>query len=245
MNRSAEQLTILLIQIRDDLNTRIEELASFSHFCGVPAAQFRVLNVFEQAHFDERVLLDVDAVFVGGSSEASVLQPHRYPFVSAIQGLLLACIERQLPTFCSCFGFQLSVLALGGEIHHQSQGFEMGTLALHLHRAAAKDPLFKELPDPFLAVSVHRDSALCLPDCCQVLAYSEQCLHAFKHKRAPFWATQFHPEVNRSILVERLSQFKHQYTQGEQHLQQVLSRVQETPESNALLASFIQRVVLA
>ncbi|MGY5452193.1 type 1 glutamine amidotransferase [Agarivorans sp. MS3-6] len=244
MTKTRNQLSILLIQIRDDVDTRIEELASFSHFCGLPVEQFTVLNVFDTPHCENFAVEDFDAVLVGGSSEASVLQPERYPFVLDIQELLLRCIEKKIATFASCFGFQLAVLALGGEIHHQQQGFEMGTLPIKLSGSAASDRLFTDLPNPFMAVSVHRDSAWQVPDSCLALAYTEQCVHAFKHSKAPFWASQFHPEVNRSILVQRLTQFSRHYTKGSQHLQQLLAAVEETPHSNALLAKFIDRVVL-
>lgn len=245
MQLSREQLTILLIQIRDDTDTRIEELASFSHFCGVAVEQFRILNVFDTPDCSDYDLQDIDAVLVGGSSEASVLDPEGYPFVTAIQQLLLRCIEQQLPTFASCFGFQLAVLALGGKIVHQSRDFEMGTLAISLSEYAQEDVLFGSLPNPFMAVSVHRDSALSLPEGCVSLAFTKHCVHALKVSSAPFWASQFHPEVNRSILVQRLSQFREHYTQGDNHLQQVLTAAQETPHSNGLLKAFIDKVVLA
>ncbi|WP_221074647.1 type 1 glutamine amidotransferase [Agarivorans aestuarii] len=245
MKLSREQLSILLIQIRDDTDTRIEELASFSHFCGIALEQIRVLNVFDKPKCGDFSLDNIDAVLVGGSSEASVLEPERYPFVSEIQQLLLRCIAQRLPTFASCFGFQLAVLALGGKIVHQARDFEMGTLAISLSEYAEEDVLFGSLPNPFMAVSVHRDSALSLPEGCVSLAFTKHCVHALKVSSAPFWASQFHPEVNRSILVQRLSQFREHYTQGDNHLQQVLTAAQETPHSNGLLKAFIDKVVLA
>ncbi|GAB1623404.1 hypothetical protein AAOGI_34540 [Agarivorans albus] len=47
------------------------------------------------------------------------------------------------------------------------------------------------------------------------------------------------------ILVLRLSQLSEHYTQGDNHLQQVLTAAQETPDSNGLLKAFIDKVVLA
>ena len=57
-------------------------------------------------------------------------------------------------------------------------------------------------------------------------------------------AFQFHPEVDRATLVERLTLFKDEYTEGDDHLQQVLDAAHETPESNRLLTKFVDRVVL-
>lgn len=241
---SKQQLKLLLIQIRDDEQTRQEELSSFAQFCEVAESQFDIWNVFDQPHYDHQRLADYHAVLVGGSSEASVLEPERYPFVEDIQALLRECLQRKLPVFASCFGFQLAVLALGGEIFHHDQDFEMGTLPIRLTEAAQTDPLFSTMPDPFVAVSVHRDSAYQLPAGCINLAETNHCVHALKVEGAPFWATQFHPEVDRAILVQRLSLFADKYTEGADQLRAVLDGAVETPESNALLGQFVERILL-
>ena len=47
-----------------------------------------------------------------------------------------------------------------------------------------------------------------------------------------------------SMLVKRLTIFKDKYTDGDDHLQQVLDSAVETPESNALLRKFVDRVLI-
>ncbi|MEM0912770.1 MAG: type 1 glutamine amidotransferase, partial [Pseudomonadota bacterium] len=105
--------------------------------------------------------------------------------------------------------------------------------------ASASDPIFEGTPDPFYAVSVHRERAPTLPDICELLAYTDKCPHAFKVKDAPFWAFQFHPEVDKAILIQRLGQFKDQYTQDDEHFKEITENANETPFSNALVAKFI------
>ncbi|MEH6626387.1 MAG: hypothetical protein V7739_08080 [Motiliproteus sp.] len=46
-------------------------------------------------------------------------------------------------------------------------------------------------------------------------------------------------------MIERLTVFKDKYTEGDGHLQRVLDSAEETPESNNLLKSFVDRVLLA
>ncbi len=58
-----------------------------------------------------------------------------------------------------------------------------------------------------------------------------------------FWAFQFHPEVDKATLIERLTIFKAQYTDGDDHLDAVLNSAVETPESNALVGKFVARVL--
>lgn len=243
--KNRADLRILLMQIRDEPKTRTEELESFALYCQLEVGQFGILNLFDTPDFDFTTVNDYDALFVGGSSEASVLDPEKYPFVIAAQGMMRYCIEHKIPVFASCFGHQLAVCALGGEITRDARDFEMGTLPVRLTAAASDDPLYRDTPDGFMAVSVHHERNRIAPDCCEVLAYTDACTHAFKVKGAPFWTTQFHPEVSKSILVERLTIFKDTYTDGDDHLQKVLDSAVETPESNGLLKKFVDRVLIA
>ena len=105
-------LRILLMQIRDQARVRVEEFESFVNFSGLQESQITVLNVFDTPVFGSEVLEGYDALFVGGASEASVLEPENYPFVQPSINLLQHCIDVGLPVFASCFGFQLAALAL-------------------------------------------------------------------------------------------------------------------------------------
>ena len=244
MSRSREQLRILLLQIRDEALTRREELESFARFSGLLPEQFSILNLFDTPEFDPALVNDFDALYVGGSSEASVLETERYPFVLAAQDLLRYCMAQRVPVFASCFGHQLAVMALGGSVVRDDRDFEMGTIPIHLTDQARADPLYRDAPNPFIAVSVHRERATGLPDNCEGLAFTDACLHSFRVKGLPFWTTQFHPEVSKSILISRLTIFKEKYTDGDGHLQQVLAGAVETPDSNNLLRKFVDRVLL-
>jgi GMP synthase (glutamine-hydrolysing) len=101
------------------------------------------------------------------------------------------------------------------------------------------------MPHEFAAVAVHQERAPELPATCELLAETAACPHAFKVHEKRFWAFQFHPEVDRRILVERLTYYKDKYTDGDGHLQAVLDNALETPESNALVRKFVERVLLA
>ena len=242
--RRRSELRILLLQIREEAATRQEELESFALFSGLQLNQFTVLNLFDTPDFSTDVIRGYDALYVGGSSEASVMDPASYPFVLPAQALLRHCVEVRLPVFASCFGHQLAAKAFGVEIVRDQRQFEMGTLPISLTPQALNDPLYRDTPDGFMAVSVHRERAVAVPQGCTALAYTDACNHAFKVDSAPFWTTQFHPEVSRSILVKRLTVFKHKYTDGDDHLQQVLDNAVETPESNGLLRKFVDRVLI-
>ena len=244
MQKERRQLKLLLLQIRDGTQVRQEELASFAEYCELSVEQIDVLNVFDTPEFSQDIADSYDGLLVGGASEANVLRPEDYPFVIDCQRLLAHCAEIGKPVFASCFGFQLAVLALGGEIHHRETDFEMGTIPISLEDSVWQDAIFRDTPDGFYAVSVHKQYARSLPSSCLSLAYSDQCIHAFKLRDKPFWAFQFHPEVDKKILVERLTFYKEKYTDGDDQLDQVLSTARDTPQSNALLGKFVQRILI-
>ncbi len=229
----------LLVQIRESPTIADEEYFAFLRYGRLEPEQLERVNLFDSPELSECTAGDYQAVFVGGASDASVLEPVKYPFVLRAQAFMNECLEANVPVFASCFGFQLAVQALGGSIVHQSEGFEMGTIPITLTPAAATDPLFKDTPDGFYAVSVHREKATELPPTCELLAYTEACCHAFKVKGKPFWGFQFHPEVDRDILVSRLTFYKDHYTGDDSHLQNVLDHAVEVPESTALMTRFV------
>ena len=231
---------ILLIQIRDDQVTLEEELNAFVEFSGLSHANFTSFNLIDKNNFGLDILEGHDAVMVGGSSDVSVCHPERYPFMDSLNKLLVHCVDNNIPTFASCFGFQSAVVALGGEVVNDKQNMEMGTYEICLNQKAYDDALFKNLPDKFWAVSGHADRAVVLPDNFVNLAYTDKCpYHAFKILNKPFYATQFHPEVNKQILIDRITRYKDRYLDDDGHLQEIIDTSQDTPIANALITQFV------
>jgi len=239
-----KDLKILLLQIRDDAIVRKEELESFAKYSKLKLEQFTVLNVFDTPNFNEDVLDGYDALYVGGASEANVLEPKRYKFVNDCISLINHAGESGVPTFASCFGFQLAVLAFGGTILSKDEDYEMGSIPITLTNLSEIDPVFKGTSDEFPALSIHRQYAIELPSNLDLLAYTNQCLHSFKLRNKPLWAFQFHPEVDRATVFKRLAIYKDAYTDSEDQFQKVLDSLVETPESHNLMLNFVDRVLL-
>ena len=230
----------LLMQIRHDPEVCAEEYQCFLKHCGLSPERLDVFNIYQHTAFDADVLQGYAALLVGGASEANVLEPEKYAFVNPAIRLLKHCADTAFPVFASCYGFQLAVLALGGEITDARRCHETGTIPLTLAEAATEDPVFSGIADQFLAVSVHQQSAEVLPENCTLLADTDKCLHSFRLIGKPFWAFQFHPEVDRQTLVERLTRYKERYTVDTAGLNAILDNATETPESNSLPRRFIE-----
>ncbi|HEY9827164.1 MAG TPA: type 1 glutamine amidotransferase [Stenomitos sp.] len=246
MPPTRSQLRCLYLQIREDVHTRAEEFQEFVFYSGLEPHQFVTLNVFDTPCFGAEIAAQFDAVFVGGSSDASVLQPLQYPFVEHAKALMAYCVELSIPVFASCFGFQLVVEALGGKVIADPERMEMGVYPMQLSKAAQTDLLFHDIEDGFLAISGHKERALTLPSNTICLASSELCpFHALKVEDKPFYGFQFHPELNPQDLSARIRRYQDRYLKDATHLQQVLDSLQETPQANQLIHKFVDRVLLA
>jgi GMP synthase (glutamine-hydrolysing) len=245
MSLRRSRLQILYLQIRQDSLTRAEELQEFVVYSGLDASQFTILNVFDTPEFKPSCVDNYNALFVGGSSDASVLDPHRYPFVQSAKSLMTYCAAASVPVFASCFGFQLAVEALGGQVIADPAQMEMGVYPMQLSAIAQEDLLLHDIPNPFMAISGHKERALTLPTQTLCLASTERCpYHAFRMIDRPFYGFQFHPELNPQDLALRIQRYKAQYLENDDHLEKILAALCETPESNQLISKFVDRILL-
>ncbi len=245
MPKCYQTLKTLLLQIRDDAVTEQEELDEFIRFSGLQPEQIEVLNVFATPQFDPSLLSGYDALFVGGSSDASVTQPEKYPFVEPSKQLIYDYWQRGTPVFASCFGFQLAVEAMGGKVIVDPAQMEIGILPMRLTSAAFCDRLFQDVPDTFWAVVGHKERALTLPSSAILLASTEKCLyHAFRMAGKPFYAFQFHPEVDAADFFARIHRYCDRYLDDPSNLKKMLGEPRDTAIANSLIRKFVERIAL-
>lgn len=233
----------LLIQTRKNPDVLKEEYESFLKYSGLRKEEMETFNSIYLKEFSPDFIANYHGIFIGGASQASALEPEVYPFISSLKKLVRFALEKNIPTFASCFGFQIAVLELGGQLVHQEKGFEMGTVPISLTPESSKDLLFSDSPHLFPAVSVHQQKAIEAPPGVTLLAETKECIHAFKVKNKNFWAFQFHPEVDRETLVSRLKIYEEKYTEGSQQYREVINNAVETPESHLLVKKFTTRVL--
>ncbi len=103
-------------------------------------------------------------------------------------------LELGVPILGICYGLQLLVAKLGGEIEAAADR-EYGRARLKIER---DDPLFAGLPthDEHVVWMSHGDRVLALPEDMHVIASSGGSpFAAVRSTRRPFWGVQFHPEV--------------------------------------------------
>jgi GMP synthase (glutamine-hydrolysing) len=178
-----------------------------------------------------------DAVVIGGSGDFSVVERDQ-DFFEPLAGLLRSLVGLSFPTFGCCFGFQLLVDAMGGAVIRDPENSELGSFDVELTDEGARDALFGQLPQTFIAQMGHFDRAEELPVGVLNLVSSEKCgFQALRVLGAPIWATQFHPELdeqgNRKRCVAYIKEF------GEIEGYQALP----SPEALTILPRFLKLAV--
>ncbi len=148
------------------------------------------------------------------------------------------------PTFASCWGFQAMARALGGRCIHDLPRAELGTIELELTAAGRADPLFCQFPSTFTAQAGHQDHVIQLPKGAVLLASSQKVPEqAYRFVDRPIYCTQFHPELTRAAMLERVRAYPH-YVERMVGLtfEQFVAACQETPQANTLLRRFVKLV---
>lgn len=146
------------------------------------------------------------------------------------------------PTFASCWGFQAMARAMGGKCIKDLPNAELGTIELTLSDAGRADPLFGELPPVFAGQAGHEDHVVMLPPDAVLLASSGRVSEqAFRFAGRPIYCTQFHPELDRTAMLERVVA----YTEYVERIARIpydnfVHSVRETPEANSLLRRFVR-----
>lgn len=235
---------ILLLQAREqDDPAKDEEQESFAQRVGVDRHSISSHDLLQGPPSLDRIRRS-DMVLIGGSGEYYVSKGH-LPHQDRLYDRLRDIVAIGHPMFASCFGFQLLVDALGGEVVHDPDAMEVGTHLLTLTEEGERDSLFSSLPTSFRAQLGRKDRARVLPAGIPNLASSERCpFQALRIPEKPIWASQFHPELTGERNKGRLIRYMDGYAAAvaEHERESLLEGFEDSPESNQLLRRFVELV---
>jgi GMP synthase (glutamine-hydrolysing) len=118
----------------------------------------------------------------------------------------------------------------------------VGTIELFLTEQGRADSLFGELPHVFLAQAGHEDHVVNLPPDAVLLASSPKVpQQAYRLAGKPIYCTQFHPELDRTALLERVRAYpEYLYRNFGISYDEFAAQCRETPECNSLLRQFVR-----
>jgi GMP synthase (glutamine-hydrolysing) len=230
----------VLISLRDP----DDPMAAQEHRCFLDTTGLDLVCVHAATTpLDAALLARSRSLFFGGSGAYSVLDPH--PWVRNMLEFLVRTVEARVPAWASCFGFQGLALALGGEVNNDDARTELGVFPIDLTDAGVADPVFGGLPRTFLAQLGHHDHVDVLPRGVTLLATGRGVRNqAFKVDGAPFWASQFHPELNKETTTERWNHYRALYASPDDAaaVDRRMAEAPDTLDSQAVLRRFAEGV---
>ena len=203
---ASQMAEFLLVQVRDQDDPMLgQEVDCFSNSLKCDPDEITVFDLLSGCPTVD-YLSRFDVVLLGGSGDYSVAEGGDWlpPALQAMRELY----ELGIPTFASCWGFQAMAAALGGEVVTDMSRAELGAVEVCLTDDGVADPLFGGLSKRFLAPMGHQDCVVKLPANAIRIASSEKVENqAFKIVDKPIYGTQFHPELDRSALIERVKAY--------------------------------------
>lgn len=237
-----DKLRFLLLQVRNqDDPMRDAEVACFARALACRQEQIERLDLLQTAPTFAR-LQRFDMILLGGSGHYSVTTAQ--PWLARADDGMRLLHDTGKPTFASCFGFQAMARALGGAVVQDRERAELGTHHLRLTPAGRQDPVFGALGDKFYGQMGHEDIVTRLPPDAILLASTPLVENqAFTFADKPIWCTQFHPELNRSDLLQRVAAYP-EYVEkvSGMTLDRFIASCYDTPETEALLPRMVRHV---
>ncbi|MSP54944.1 MAG: hypothetical protein EXR69_04965 [Myxococcales bacterium] len=229
----------LLISLRDPEDPMAEqELRCFRSSSGI--SDLRKVHARDTA-LDKELLASSDVFFFGGSGAYSVLDTHGW--VGGMLQFLLRVVDSRKPAWASCFGFQGLALALGGQVNRDDERQELGCFLIDRVPGMA-DRVFDAAPPVFYAQLGHHDHVDVLPPGVTLLCTGRVIRNqAFRVDGAPFWATQFHPELRRATTLERWNYYRQHYAGDPERaarIDKLMEESPDTPEAEGIILQFVK-----
>ena len=182
------------------------------------------LNVADGEGLPQGVQIgDFDGVWISGSP-FNVYRPDQPPVREQIE-LARAVWRAAVPSFGSCWGLQLMTAALGGTVHLNPRGREIGVARRIRPTEAGRDhALLRGKERTFDALCTHEDEVATLPSGAVVLASNETSTvqaAAISDGTRSFWGVQYHPEFDFAAVGAIIA------LRVERHLDEGLARSRE------------------
>lgn len=248
-------MKILLVQIRKDIIKEHEERCVLEK-TGLQPSELVAFDIFERLILPSD-LDGYDALIVGGSGGYCVSERTIPAELDAISIVIRSARERGMPILGLCFGHQLMADALGGTVKMDRDRQELGTYEITRLPTSDIDPIFSELPRTFLAQEGHKDHVVALPPDAVHLATSVLSpIQAFTFPGEGIYGLQLHPELGRNDVLTRLEHYKDLYLKsmapqdttdagadGKTEFDEVMAKTSETPEAEAIMKLFIEKIV--
>jgi GMP synthase-like glutamine amidotransferase len=177
----------------------IEPLGVFEDFLRADGATWHVVEIDEGETIPS--LEPYDAMIVMGGPQ-DVWEEDLYPWLRAEKDAIRRfVVDMRRPFFGICLGHQLLADALGGSVQ-KARLAERGLTRVSKTEEGARDPLLRDMKDPFTTLQWHGAEVVSLPAGATVLAGNEACaIQAFRYGSHAY-GVQFHIEVTKDTVAD-------------------------------------------
>jgi GMP synthase (glutamine-hydrolysing) len=156
---------------------------------------------------------EVSGIIVGGSPFTTSEPEHTKSDVqrrveAELAALVTEVLARDFPFLGACYG----VGTLGvhqGAVIDSTFAEAVGAVPITLTAQGARDPLLAGIPMQFDAFVGHKEACHSLPEHVVLLASSPTCPVQMFRVKQNLYATQFHPELDVTGIVQRIKVYRH------------------------------------
>ncbi len=182
-----------------------------------------------------------DGIFLSGSPHGAY---EDIPFIAREHDLIREAAALEIPMLGICFGSQILASALCGKDQvFRRDWCEIGYEDLAVTAAAATDPLTCDWGETVRMFVWHNDEVRHEHPDMVVLASSAVCPnHVWRHRTAPAWGIQGHPEVTRAQAPEWFGQNRARMIQDGGDVDAFITGADEAAEAKSALTRFVELV---
>lgn len=227
---------ILIVQIRTDQKIKEHDAAAYCRVLG-NSVSYDIRNIIDEEISPDE-LENYTAVIVGGSH---FMPEETFPHKEALYSLVGAACERGMSFLGICFGFQVLTQVLGGEVVRDKAKKEFGSYDLGMTEAGEKDPLFEGISNPFVVQHAHEAYVTKTPAEAVVLATSPLVpVQAFRIKNTHIYGVQFHPEMSKEDMHERMDMYNKSTIGTYFFPQDAFDSVRDSRSSEEIVRNFVR-----
>ncbi len=164
------------------------------------------------------------------------------PWSLKLEKYIRAIAKTNIPLLGICYGHQLIAKALGGKSDFNPKGKEIGVVTIKKNPNNYTDPLLKYFPKNFIAFETHYQTVVKLPKDSKVLAANSKDSHQAIRYRNNIWGVQFHPEFDKEIMKEYISNQKDDLEKLHIDINTLLLNLKDCNTSSQIFKNF-QKIV--
>ena len=181
-----------------------------------------------------------DGIFVGGSP-FNISSPEYGEEQLHVHELLAELIDSKTPVMFVCFGNGLIAHLDGGAVGH-THPESAGPTTVEITPLGALDPLLRDIPQTFTALTGHTENVTVVGAHSVVLATGETCPVQMVRANDTTWACQFHADMDAIAMKNRMDFYKDYGYFSPEAYDSIVSSLPEidTTHANQILRNFVR-----